>query len=68
MASKKQVAIKEIFEEMQQTKKHEKIRIQVRRKAQKKGKSIATQKSPKKSTRKPIREGRKLIKKRSSIR
>ena len=37
MASKKQVAIKEIFEEMQQTKKHEKIRIQVRRKAQKKG-------------------------------
>ena len=53
---------------MQQTKEHEKIRIQARRKAQKKGKSIATQKSPTKSTRKPIREGRKVTKKRSSIR
>ena len=53
---------------MQQTKKHEKTRIQARRKAQKKGKSIATQKSPNKSTRKPIREGRKVTKKRSSIR
>lgn len=53
---------------MQQTKKHEKTRIQARRKAQKKGKSIATQKSPSKSTRKPIREGRKVTKKRSSIR
>lgn len=67
MPSKKQKAIKEIFEKMQQTKKHEKIRIQARRKAQKKGKSIATQKSIK-STRKPIREGRKVTKKRSSIR
>ncbi len=68
MPSKKQKAIKEIFEKMQQTKKLEKTRIQARRKAQKKGKSIATQKSPKKSTRKPIREGRKVTKKRSSIR
>ncbi len=68
MPLKKQKTIKEIFEKMQQTKKHEKIRIQARRKAQKKGKSIATQKSLNKSTRKPIRKGRKVTKKRSSIR
>ena len=58
MPINKQKAIKEIFEKMQKTKKDEKTRIQARRKAQKKGKSIATQKTPKKSTRKPIREGR----------
>jgi hypothetical protein len=68
MPSKKQKAIKEIFEKMQKTKKHEKTRIQARRKAQKKGKSIATQKNPKKSTRKPVRERGKVTKKRSSIR
>lgn len=67
MPSKKQKAIKEIFEKMQQTKNLEKIRIKARKKAQKKGKSIATQKSPT-STKKPIRESRKVTKKRSSIR
>jgi len=68
MTVNKQKAIKEIYEKMKKTKKDEKTRIQARRKAQKKGKSIATQKNPKKSTRKPIREGRKVTKKRSSIR
>ena len=67
MPSKKQKAIKEIYEKMQKIKKQEKTRIQVRRKAQKKGKSIATQKRAK-PTKKPIREGRKVTKKHSSIR
>jgi hypothetical protein len=45
----------------------EKIRIKVRRKAQKKGFSIATKKNPKPGE-KPIREYRKVTKKRSSVR
>lgn len=45
----------------------EKIRIKVRRKAQKKGFSIATKKIPK-PEKKPIRGHRKVSKKRSSIR
>jgi len=45
----------------------EKIRIKVRRKAQKKGFSIATKKIPK-PEKKPIREHRKVSKKRSAIR
>lgn len=68
MPSKRQNAIKEIFEKMQKTKKDEETRIQARRKAQKKGKSIAEQKSPSKPLGKPLREKRKVAKKRSSIR
>lgn len=67
MSLKKQKAVKEIFEKMQQTRKLEKIRIEARKKAQRKGKSIATQKSSK-STRRPTREARRVTKKRSSIR
>lgn len=47
--------------------KQEKMRIRVRRKSQKKGKSIATKKGIK-GEKKPIREHRKVTKKRSSIR
>ena len=57
MPSKKQIAIKEIFERMQKTKEHEKTRVQARRKAQKKGKSIATQKASGKKP-KPVRQKR----------
>ena len=64
---KKENAIREIFEKMQENKTNEKIRISSRRKAQKKGKSIATQKSPKKVNR-PVRQKRKVTKKRSSVR
>ena len=63
MSLKKQKAVKEIFEKMQQTRKLEKIRIEARKKAQKKGKSIATQKSYK-STRRPTREARRVTKNR----
>ena len=67
MPSKKQNAVREIFKKMEETKTNEKIRISSRRKAQKKGKSIATQKSPKKVN-KPIRQKRRVTKKRSSVR
>lgn len=67
MPSNKHKAIKEIYEKMQKTKNDEKTRIQARRKAQKKGKSLATQKRTKPKS-KPIREGRKVTKKRSSVR
>lgn len=66
MKSKKESAIKEIVNKMVKTKKDEKTRILARRKAQKKGKSIATDKSTA-SSKKPTRPSRKISKKRSSV-
>ena len=54
-------------DELKKIQKNEKIRITARRKAQKIGKSIATDKSKPKTT-KPTRPARKVIKKRASIR
>ncbi len=54
-------------DELKKLQKNEKIRISARRKAQKKGKSIATDKSKPKTT-KPTRPARKVTKKRASIR
>ena len=53
--------------ELERLQKDEKIRNNTRRKAQKKGKSIATDKS-KTSTLKSSRPSRKITKKRSSVR
>ena len=54
-------------EELKRLQKEEKTRIGARRKAQKTGKSIATDKSKPKTT-KPTRPARKVTKKRASIR
>jgi len=54
-------------EELKKLQKDEKTRIAARRKAQKKDKSIATDKS-KPKTSKPTRPARKVTKKRASIR
>ena len=64
---KKIAAMNELYKKLLEKEENEKIRISARRKAQKKGKSIATKKSSK-ITKKPIRENRKVTKKRSSIR
>ena len=54
-------------EELKKLQKNEKVRITARRKAQKVGKSIVTDKSKPKTT-KPTRPARKVTKKRASIR
>ncbi|MFB5605273.1 MAG: hypothetical protein ACE5R5_02680 [Nitrosarchaeum sp.] len=54
-------------DELKKLQKNEKIRNTARRKAQKVGKSIATDKSKPKTT-KPTRPARKVTKKRASIR
>lgn len=65
--TRKIAALNELYKQLIQKEENEKIRISARRISQKKGKSIATQKTPKK-VKKPVRMNRKVTKKRSSIR